>query len=483
MKKIKILYIDDEPDNLLTFRLSLRPWFGIVVTSDPFEGLKLIEDPEISVLITDQRMPGITGLELSRKVMEFRSEIPIIILTAYDDSEAMRDAISLGGIFRYVLKPWSIEEIKQTIYNAHEAYLLRRENNLLVQDLIEKNEKLHAALDKVASLKEALEEEKIMLKEDLSGMVQPGEIVGKSKAILKVLKEIDAVAKSNASVLLIGETGTGKELFARMVHKMSQRRDEVLVSINCATLPETLVESELFGYEKGAFSGATNLKHGKFEVANKGTLFLDEIGELPLNLQTKLLRVLQEKEFERLGGNKIIKTDFRLVSATNRNIDQEVKKSAFRSDLFYRINTIPVILPPLRDRIEDVPLLVEFFVNRLNRQTGKKINSIPRRTLNKLMAYHWPGNVRELMNVVERAHILSQGHKLIVGDHFKTIVEDGDDSDPIESLEEMEKKYILKVLRLTSWKVRGERGAAELLGLNPNTLDSRMKKMGIKRDQ
>lgn len=481
MEKIKILYIDDEPDNLLTFRLSLRPWFKIVVTSDPFEGLKFAEDPEVSVLITDQRMPQIRGLELSRKVMQIRPEIPIVILTAYDDSEVMRDAINLGGIFRYVLKPWSIEELKQTIFNAHEAFLLRKENGLLVRSLKQKNNKLQTALEDVARLKEALEEEKIMLKEDLTGMVQPGEIVGKSKALLKVLKEIDCVAKSDASVLLIGETGTGKELFARMLHKMSRRKDEVMVSINCATIPEPLVESELFGYEKGAFSGAMNLKHGKFEVANKGTLFLDEIGELPINLQTKLLRVLQEKEFERLGGNKIIKTDFRLVSATNRNIDEELKKSNFRRDLYYRINTIPIVLPPLRDRIEDIPLLVEFFVGRLNRQTGKEINSIPSRTLDKMMAYHWPGNVRELMNVVERAHVLSSGSKLIVGDNFKTIVEDGDDSNSLLSLSEMEKKYVLKVLRLTNWKVRGAQGAAELLGLNPNTLDSRMKKMGIKR--
>jgi DNA-binding NtrC family response regulator len=483
MGKMKILYVDDEPDNLLTFRLSLKHWFDILVTTNPLEGLELVKDPDISVLVSDQRMPQISGLQLAQQVMLLRPELPIIILTAYDDSAVMRDAIRLGAIFRIVLKPWSIEELKQTLINANEAFILRKENHLLVRDLKEKNDNLQRAFDDIARLKEALEEEKLMLKEDLSKMTQPGEIVGKSKALLKVLKEIAFVAQSDASVLLMGETGTGKELFARMLHKESARKDEVMVSINCASIPESLVESELFGYEKGAFSGATALKYGKFEVASKGTLFLDEIGELPLSVQSKFLRVLQEKEFERLGGNKVISTNFRLISATNRDLNEAVKNGTFRSDLFFRINTIPIVIPPLRERLEDIPLLVSFFVERLNRQTGKKINTIPKLTLSKLIAYHWPGNIRELSNVIERAHVLSRGNKLIVGDHFKTIVEDGHRLDALMPLTEMEQKHILKVLKFTNWKIRGPQGAASILRIHPNTLDSRLKKLGITKEK
>jgi transcriptional regulator with GAF, ATPase, and Fis domain/CheY-like chemotaxis protein len=482
MEKIKILYVDDEPDNLLIFRLGLRHLFEIVVTSNPFEGVELIRDIEISVLVTDQRMPGINGLELARLIMKIRPEVPIIILTAYDDSDVMRDAINLGGIFRYVLKPWNLEELKQTLINAHATFLLRRENGILLNDLKEKNQKLQAAFDNITQLKAALEEEKLMLKEDYTKLVHTGAIIGKSKALMEVLKDISFVAKSDASVLLIGETGTGKELFAKMLHKESVRKNELMVSINCASIPEALVESELFGYERGAFSGAVTLKYGKLEVANRGTLFLDEIGELPLNVQPKLLRVLQEKEFERLGGVKTIKTDFRLISATNRNVEEALRKGNFRYDLYYRINTIPIVIPPLRERLEDLPLLVSFFVERFNRQTGKKINAVPRQTLEKLSAYDWPGNIRELSNVIERAHVLSRSNKLIVSDNFKTITEDGDVSNTMVSLAEMEKKHILKILRTTNWKIRGPQGAARILGLNPNTLDSRIKKLGIAKE-
>lgn len=478
---MKILYVDDEHDNLLTFRMSFRKCFDVIVSSNPHEALSLIKKSEISVVLTDQRMPGMTGLQLAEKIIKIRPEIPIIILTAYDDREAMMDAIKLGGIFRYVMKPWNIEELKQTILNAGDTFLLRKENLNLVEKLTKKNVKLIKAYNDIVRLHKTLQEENYMLREDLGKLSMPDTIIGKSKAITKTLQEINYAAKSDASVLLMGETGSGKELFARMVHQLSSRKDEVMVSLNCSAIPEPLVESELFGYEKGAFSGAWNRKHGKFEIANKGTLFFDEIGELPLNLQPKLLRVLQEMEFERLGGNEVIKTDVRVVSATNRNIEEAVEKGTFRGDLYYRINILPIVIPPLRERMEDLPLLVNHFVGRLNRKTGKNIKLIPKTAMDKLMKYHWPGNIRELSNVVERAHVLSEGSKLLVGDWFKTNVNSNNIESGFVTIEEMEKNYILRVLKQTNWKVRGSNGAAAILGMNPNTLDSRMKKLGIHR--
>lgn len=481
---MKVLYVDDEPNNLLTFQLGFRQWFDILVTTNPFEVLEMIRDEEISVLVSDQRMPGMDGLMLCRKVMAIRPELSIIMLSAYDDQKVMREAIKLGGIFRYELKPWQIDDLKQTIINAAEATFLRRENLMMVEDLKLKNRQLNEAYQDIIKLKQGLEEENCMLKEDLTNCSIPVEIVGKSKAIVKAIKDATSAAKSDVSVLLVGETGTGKELFAKLIHKMSSRKDDLMVCINCAAIPETLVESELFGYERGAFSGALKRKHGKLEVANKGTLFLDEIGELPLNMQPKLLRALQEKEFERLGSNELVKTDFRVVAATNRNLEEAIRLGTFRSDLYYRVNIFPIVIPPLRERLEDLPLLVNHLVAQLNRRTGKHIKQIPKKTIEQLMRYHWPGNVRELANVVERAHIQSEGSKLLIGGCFQTMVEiNKPGGEEIVSLAEVEKRHILSILRQTNWRVRGEGGAAELLDVNPSTLESKMKKWGIRREK
>lgn len=481
---MKVLYVDDEPNNLLTFQLGFRQWFDILVTTNPFEVLEMIRDEQISVLISDQRMPGMDGLTLCGEVMKIRPELSIIILSAYDDQKVMMDAIRLGGIFRFELKPWDIVDMKQTITNAAEGTLLRRENLMMVEDLKLKNSQLNEAYQDISKLKQALEEENCMIKEDLSSLSMPVEIIGKSKAIAKAIKDATYAAKSDASVLLVGETGTGKELFAKLIHKMSSRKENLMVCINCAAIPETLMESELFGYERGAFSGALKRKHGKLEVANKGTLFLDEIGELPLNMQPKLLRALQEKEFERLGCNELVKTDFRVVAATNRNLEEAIRQGTFRSDLYYRVNIFPIVIPPLRERMEDLPLLVNHLVAQLNRRTGKHIEQIPKKTIEQLMRYHWPGNVRELANVVERAHIQSEGSKLLIGGCFQPIVEINKPGDGgIVSLVELEKRHILSILKQTNWRVRGEGGAAELLEINPSTLESKMKKWGIRRDE
>lgn len=296
-----------------------------------------------------------------------------------------------------------------------------------------------------------------------------------------LVKQLEQAAKSDASILLLGETGTGKDLFAKTIHALSRRKAKVMVSINCAAIPESLIESELFGHEKGAFTGADKLKYGKFEIAHEGTLFLDEIGELPINIQPKLLRALQENELERIGGTSVIKTDFRLISATNKNLELEIERGTFRSDLYYRLNIIPITVPPLRDHADDIPLLVQHFLNFLNKKTGRSIDSIPKKSLERLMEYHWPGNIRELENIIERAHVLSMGSKLEVGDWFTTCQKKITTPAEIISIDENEKQHIIRVLKLSKWKIRGKNGAAELLQINPSTLESRMKKLDIER--
>lgn len=307
------------------------------------------------------------------------------------------------------------------------------------------------------------------------------EIISKSKDFQKVLQQIEQVASTDATVLILGESGTGKELIARAVHNISNRSKRPLVKVNCATLPANLIESELFGHEKGAFTGAMERKVGRFELADGGSIFLDEIGELPVELQAKLLRVLQEGEFERLGNPKTMKVNVRVIAATNRNLQQAIEKKEFREDLYYRLNVFPIICPPLRDRKEDIPLLVRHFCQKHEGKIGKKISSIAPDVMTALMDYDWPGNIRELENIIERAMILSRGNSLEYGEWI-----------PVEKmplaksqsarLGDLEKEHILETLRKTGWKVSGEKGAAKILGLNPTTLEARMKKLGIKRE-
>jgi formate hydrogenlyase transcriptional activator len=283
--------------------------------------------------------------------------------------------------------------------------------------------------------------------------------------------------------LILGESGTGKELLARAVHRLSGRKNRPLVKINCAALPATLIESELFGHEKGAFTGAASQKTGRFELADGGTIFLDEIGELPLDLQPKLLRVLQEGEFERVGGSKTLRVNVRVVAATNRDLEAEVEAGRFREDLYYRLNVFPILSLPLRDRKEDIPLLVSHFCQKHGGAMGKRIDTIPPDVLTALADYHWPGNIRELENVVERSLILSPGSTLTLGDWLrrKLPVTTTGRGAAVLTMEEAERNHILSVLELTHWKVSGERGAAKLLDMIPTTLDSRMRKLGIRR--
>jgi len=328
-------------------------------------------------------------------------------------------------------------------------------------------------------LKDRLEAENLYLRDQIDIEHKHEEIIGQSDAIRKVMLQVEQVAHTDSMVLLLGETGTGKELMAHAIHSLSGRKARPMIKLNCAALPATLIEAELFGREKGAYTGALTTQVGRFEAANGSTIFLDEIGELPLELQSKLLRVLQEGQFERLGSSKPITVDVRVIAATNRSLVQAVKEGRFREDLYYRLNVFPILVPPLRQRRGDIPLLVWAMVNEFSKVFGKKIESIPKKNMDALQQYLWPGNVRELRNMVERAMILSNGPTLVVDlpDSAATTTSTS------MSLEEMERMHILTVLEGTGWRVRGKSGAAEILELKPTTLDSKMKKLGIKRKE
>ncbi len=333
--------------------------------------------------------------------------------------------------------------------------------------------------------KARLEAQNLYLQEEIKAVHNFDEIVGQSAPVLTVLDQVRKVAPTDASVLITGETGTGKELFARAIHSASGRAEKPLIKVNCAALPTGLVESELFGHEKGAFSGAIARRIGRFELANGGTIFLDEIGEVPADVQVKLLRVLQEREFERVGGATPIKADVRIIAATNRDLRKAVKEGKFREDLFYRLNVFPIALPALRDRIGDVPLLVKFLVSKFASRTGRKIEAVSQATMARLASYAWPGNVRELENVLERAVILSSDQTLEIDPEMFAGGSSGTagatSHSPPVALETVERNHILSILKQTNWVIEGEQGAAKLLDLHPNTLRSRLKKMGINR--
>ena len=332
----------------------------------------------------------------------------------------------------------------------------------------------------VENLKNQLKAENVYLQEEIRTQHNFEEIIGQTGAIKKVLKIIEQVAPTEASVLILGETGTGKELIARAVHNLSKRKNRALIKVNCAAIPSGLVESELFGHERGAFTGALAQKIGRFELADNGTIFLDEVAELPVELQPKLLRVLQEGEFERVGGTRTIKVNVRVIAATNRNLGEAVEGGRFREDLFYRLSVFPVTIPPLRERKEDILLLAQYFAIKYGKRLGKKIGQIPRKVVDALKSHSWPGNIRELENIIERAVILSPGPQLELGESLpqRSVSSQGKQ---LLTLEEMEQNHITEVLRLTGGRVSGDNGAAKILNVKPTTLESRMKKLGIKK--
>ena len=388
------------------------------------------------------------------------------------------------------------KETEEKLQQAHNELELRvkertkeltRANVQLSQEIDERKgaeESLQGALAEIKQLKDRLQAENFYLQKDVAREYNFGEIIGKSNAITYVFFRIEQVAPQDTIVLLLGETGTGKGVIARAIHSRSSRKDRPMITVNCTALPANLIESELFGREKGAFTGANARQIGRFELADGGTIFLDEIGEMPLELQSKLLRVIQDGEFERLGSPRTIKVNVRIIAASNRNIEEEIRSGRFREDLFYRLNVFPITIPPLRQRKEDIPLLVNHFVAKYNKKIGKKIETVSKETLNAFQEYHWPGNVRELESVIERAAITSQGAALQVLDRFDTFRKTGEPSgEEVKALAVLEQNHILQVLLKTGWRIEGNNGAAILLGLNPSTLRSRMRKYGIHRNK
>ena len=374
----------------------------------------------------------------------------------------------LGTINVASREPGRYGEVEASLFAAIAEQVALALENLLV-------------FEELAALKARLEEENVYLQEAARSEAPFGDIVGDSPAVLEVLASVRKVAETDSTVLVTGETGTGKELVVRAIHGMSRRQSKILVKVNCAALPAGVIESELFGHEKGAFTGALTRRAGRFELANGGTLFLDEVGDLPLELQAKLLRVLQDGEFERVGGTQSLKVNVRLIAATNRDLKRAVSEERFRADLFYRLNVFPIALPPLRERRKDIPLLARHFAMLYASKMGRKVGTPGVDALEKLSAYDWPGNVRELQNVIERAVILSPRGHFVLGDLVTPAPAGGGPRQEAQRLEDVERQHIASVLEETGWRVGGDRGAAKILGLKRTTLEARMTKLGIQR--
>jgi formate hydrogenlyase transcriptional activator len=362
-----------------------------------------------------------------------------------------------------------------------EEQALQIAHDTLEQQVEERTVELRTALSEIKTMKDQLEVENIYFRHEHKLRHQYENIIGQSDGLKHVLYRAEQVAPTNTTILILGETGTGKELIAAAVHNMSHRKEQPLITVNCAALPGNLIESELFGREKGAFTGADTRRVGRFEIANGSTICLDEIGELPLELQAKLLRVIQHSEFERLGSSHTTKVDVRIVATTNRDLEEEVRKGRFRQDLYFRLNVFPITVPPLRQRKDDIPLMVQAFTERYSRKMGKQITSIQKETMKALQDYPWPGNVRELESIIERAVILCQGEVLQLADKLEILSTSL--SAAVRTLEESERNQILKILSETRWRIEGKNGAAAILGLHPSTLRARMHKLGIVRPE
>jgi DNA-binding NtrC family response regulator len=474
----RILVVDDTPANvkLLVDLLSVNG-FDVIAANSGTEGLERAGVDAPDLVLLDVMMPDLDGFAVCErlKANDATRDVPVIFLTALHETAEKVRAFSTGGV-DYLTKPFEPRELLARV-GTHLA--LRRasreleEQNARLREEIEAHQRSRAVIH-------CLEDE-IRTGHDFR------EIVGRSPSLARLLDQLAMVAATDSTVLVLGETGTGKELVARAIHDRSPRRERPLVKVNCAALPRELVESELFGHEKGAFTGATQQRRGRFELADGGTLFLDEVGELPLEAQAKLLRVLQEQEFERVGGTRTLRADVRLIAATNRDLGRRAEAGEFRPDLYYRLNVFPVTVPPLRERREDIALLVGHFLAKAARKLGKSFDGASPAFLERATAYDWPGNVRELENVVERAAILSRGSVLDSMEPFGPPAAPARTGTPAPApvsagtLEDVERAHIQRVLEQTRWVIEGEQGAALVLGLNASTLRGRLRKLGIRK--
>jgi DNA-binding NtrC family response regulator len=473
-----LLVVDDNEDNryALTRQLARAGYTNVATATSGSEALEMLRARAFDLILLDVLMPGMDGFAVCERLKadEATRDLPVIFLTALDGMPDKVHAFAAGAV-DYLTKPFRAEELVARV-GTHLALAQAR------RELAEQNARLREEIEAHQRSKATIRS----LVDELRPGGESGEILGASPAVKGLLEQIGLVAATDSTVLILGETGTGKELVARAIHDHSSRRDRPLVKVNCAALPRELVESELFGHEKGAFTGATQQRRGRFELADGGTLLLDEVGELPLEAQAKLLRVLQEHEFERVGGTRSLRTDVRVIAATNRDLGRQVDAGAFRSDLYYRLNVFPLALPPLRERREDIPGLVRHFVARAARKLGKPLAGASPAFLTRAAAYDWPGNVRELENAVERAAILARGPllepdgALPVGAGAAAESRPPTRADPA-SLEAVERDHILRVLEQTRWVIEGKQGAARVLGLHPSTLRARLQKLGIDR--
>jgi len=454
----KILVVDDEK--------SLRDFLGIILKKEGYavttagdgeEAGRLLRKEMFDLVLTDVKMPKVGGLEVLKMVKETSPDTIVLMITAFASTETAIEAMKEGA-YDYLSKPFQIEEVKLIIRNALEKKRLRAENQLL--------------------------------KKKVRGASTLEDIIGRSAPMQNVLGVVKKVADTQSNVLILGESGTGKELIAQAIHSGSQRKDNPFVAVNCSALPEPLLESELFGHMKGSFTGAHQNKPGLFEVAHGGTIFLDEIGDTPPGIQAKLLRVLEEKEFRRIGGTQNIKVDVRIIAATNKDLEKAVAEGAFREDLYYRLDVIPIQLPPLRDRVEDIPLLVRHFLTIMNQGLNKKIRTVTPEAMKALQSHPWRGNVRELENVLERVVALTAGEAIELSDVTDCLQKPVGSKDPApatlppEGLDldkvigDLEKTYLLKALERTNWV---KRDAAKLLQLNMRSFRYRLEKHGIRK--
>lgn len=433
-----IVIIEDEKIVRVSLTDALKAeGYTVLPTDNGNEALKVIENGQFSLVITDIRLPGAGGMEILRKSLTESPNTPVILMTAFGNIKDAVEAMRFGA-FDYITKPFDLEEMLVTVQRALEMQAIRQEN--------------------------------IRLKKEISTFLGGQSIIGESKAMRRVFNLLERISRTESTVLILGESGTGKEMIASTIHYQSVRREQPIIRVNCAALPDDLIESELFGYEKGAFTGAAQRKPGRFELADKGTIFLDEIGDIPPLTQTKLLRVLEQRSFERLGGTSPVEVDVRIIAATNKNLAEEVKRGRFREDLYYRLNVIPLELPPLRKRKEDIPLLVDTFARRFNDQMGSN-RFFSAQSLAALSAYRFPGNVRELLNIVERCIALTANDQIEPADLPPHICPTSTSKVLLTSLHEItaeaEKNHILKILKLTG----GNRSkSADILGISRKTL-------------
>jgi DNA-binding NtrC family response regulator len=444
-RKVNILVVDDEE----IVRDSLSSWliddgYEVATAENGTKGLEIFPSREWDLCLIDLKMPGIDGIQLME---EFKRKVPdqlVIIMTAFATVDTAVKAMKEGA-YDYMVKPFNPEDLSMTIRKIIEHQKLVRENIFLRKEL-KKQYRLH-------------------------------DMISKNHRILEIFDLVRTVAKSNSTVLIQGESGTGKELLARAIHEESPRREAPFISVSCASLTETLLESELFGYEKGAFTGADSLKRGKLELAQDGTLFLDEIGDISLKLQMDLLRVLEQKEFRRVGGSGLITITSRILAATNRDLKKAIEEGKFRNDLYYRLNVISITLPPLRDRKEDIPLLVEHFIDRFNIEMDRKVEGVSDGALRALMEYDWPGNARELRNVIERAMVVAKDTRISEADiSLPVLRKEGANS---KALGDIEKDHILRILVENRWNIIR---SAQVLGIDRVTLYNKIKKYGFKKE-